>query len=159
LAKDYETIPEKLARFAMDQKIFFIATAMEGDDVNLSPKGVAPLKVIDEKTVLYADYHGSGNKTAEHLQSGGKATLMFTSFEEEPLILRFFCHGRIVARTSEEFGRLAQERYPELDQSRLRQLFIFDVYRVQRSCGYGTPLMEYVSDRSSEKYFKELWGD
>ena len=159
MAKEYATIPDKLARFAMEQKMFFIATAVEGDDVNLSPKGVALLKVIDEKTVLYADYHGSGNKTAEHLVAGGKATLMFTSFDEEPLILRFFCHGRVVARGSGEFEKLAGEHYPEFDDAWFRQLFMFDVYRVQRSCGYGTPMMEYVSDRSSKKYFRELLGE
>ncbi|MDH5510064.1 MAG: pyridoxamine 5'-phosphate oxidase family protein [Nitrospinota bacterium] len=159
MAKEYKTIPEKLARFAMEQKMFFIATAVEGDDVNLSPKGVAPLKVIDEKSVVYADYHGSGNKTAEHLMAGGKATLMFTSFGEEPLILRFFCRGRVVARGGGEFERLALEHYPEFDSARFRQLFMFEVYRVQRSCGYGTPLMEYLSDRSVRKYFRELWGE
>ncbi|MDH5639540.1 MAG: pyridoxamine 5'-phosphate oxidase family protein, partial [Nitrospinota bacterium] len=139
MAKEYKTITDKLARFAMEQKIFFISTAAEGDDVNLSPKGVAPLKVIDEKTVVYADYHGSGNKTAEHLMAGGKATLMFTSFGEEPLILRFFCRGRVVDRDGEEFERLAHAHYPKFDRSRFRQLFMFEVYRVQRSCGFGTP--------------------
>ena len=159
MAKDYESIPGKLARFAMEQKMFFISTAVEGDDVNLSPKGVTPLKVIDEKTVVYADYHGSGNKTAEHLTAGGKATLMFTSFGEEPLILRFFCRGRVVARGGAEFERLTQTHYPEFNHTQFRQLFVFDVFRVQRSCGYGVPIMEYVSDRSGEKYFRELWGE
>ncbi|MDH4185018.1 MAG: pyridoxamine 5'-phosphate oxidase family protein [Nitrospinota bacterium] len=159
MAKEYPAIPEKLARFAMEQKIFFIATCAGDDDVNVSPKGVAPLKVVDEKTVVYADYHGSGDKTAEHLGAGGKATIMFTSFDEEPMVLRFFCRGRVVAKASAEFGQLCQRLYPELDMARMRQLFYFEVYRVQRSCGYGTPLMEYVGDRSGKAYYRELWGE
>ena len=56
MAKEWGTIPDHLAKFATEQKLFFIASAVGDDDVNLSPKGVAGVKVIDEKTVLYADY-------------------------------------------------------------------------------------------------------
>jgi len=82
MAKEWGTIPEYLARFAMEQKVFYIASASGGDDVNLSPKGVAQIRVIDEKTVLYADYHGSGAQTAKHLSEGGKATILFNSYAE-----------------------------------------------------------------------------
>jgi hypothetical protein len=158
MAKDYDTIPDNLARFAAERKIFFIATVAGNDDVNLSPKGMAPLRVIGGKTALYADYHGSGNKTAEHLAAGGKATLMFTSFGGEPLILRFFCRGRVVAKGTGEYQTLCQRYYPGFDPGKFRQLFYFDVYRVQRSCGYGTPEMEYKGERA-EKYLRELWGE
>lgn len=158
MAKEYDAIPDHLAKFAMAQKVFFIASAAGEDDVNISPKGVAPLKVLDEKTVAFADYHGSGNKTAEHLAAGGKATIMFTSFDEKPLIVRFFCAGRVLARGTEEFDLMAAEHYAAFDASCFRQIFLFDVYRVQQSCGYGTPRMEYIGDRSDEKYFRELLG-
>jgi len=157
MAKEWGTIAEHLAKFAMEQQVFFIASVALDDDVNLSPKGVALLKVIDEKTVAYADYHGSGAQTAAHMAKGGKATLLFVSFGEKPLILRFYCVGRAVAKGSDEFDEIVDAHYPDSDSGHFRQVFIFDVYRVQTSCGYGVPKMEFIGDRSDESYFKELY--
>jgi len=157
MAKEWGTIPDHLAQFAMSQKVFFVASVAGEDDVNLSPKGVSRLKVIDEKTVVYADYHGSGDQTSKHLSAGGKATLVFMSFDEKPLIVRFYSKGRIVDKGAEEFDKLAGQYYSGLDRSKFRRIFIFDVYRVQTSCGYGVPVMEYKKDRSSQPYFKELY--
>lgn len=158
MAKEWGTIADHLKKFAMEQKVFYIASASGDDDVNLSPKGVAQLKVIDEKTVLYADYHGSGNQTRKHLSEGGKVTILFNSYGEKPLILRFYCTGRVVDKNSDEFARLCVEFYPDMNSEDFRQLFVFDVYRVQTSCGYGVPIMEYVGDRNDAPYFKELLG-
>lgn len=157
MAKEWGTIAEHLAKFAMEQPVFFIASAAGDDDVNISPKGVATLKVIDEKTVTYADYHGSGAQTAAHMERGGKATLLFVSFGAKPLIVRFYCVGRTVAKGSEEFNEILDAHYPDFDHNHFRQVFVFDVYRVQTSCGYGVPVMDYVGDRSDEKFFKELY--
>ncbi|MGK7345261.1 MAG: pyridoxamine 5'-phosphate oxidase family protein [Candidatus Nitrospinota bacterium M3_3B_026] len=158
MAKEWGTITENLKKFAEEQKVFYIASASGDDDVNVSPKGVAPLRVVDEKTVIYPDYHGSGNQTARHISEGGKATLLFNSYGEKPLILRFYCRGRVVAKGGEEFEKLCREHYSGLDPQQFRQLFVFDVYRVQTSCGYGVPMMKYVGDRSGAPYFKELYG-
>lgn len=158
MAKEWGTITESLKKFAEEQKVFYIASASGDDDVNVSPKGVAPLRVVDEKTVIYPDYHGSGNQTAKHLSEGGKATLLFNSYGEKPLILRFYCTGRVVEKGSEDFKELAEKHYSGLDPQKFRQLFVFDVYRVQTSCGYGVPIMEYIGDRSAASYFKELYG-
>jgi len=159
MAKEWGAkIPDHLKKFATAQKIFYIASAAGDDDVNVSPKGVAPLRVIDEKTVVYADYHGSGNQTAKHLSEGGKATLLFNSYDEKPLILRFYCTGRAVTPGSEEFNSLCQAHYAGFDSENFRQLLVFGVYRVQTSCGYGVPVMSFVGDRRDEPYFKELYG-
>ena len=156
MAKEWGTIPDHLAKFAMDQKIFFIASACGDEDINLSPKGITPLKVIDEKTVAYADYHGSGNQTVKHLSGGGKATLAFFSFGPKPLIVRFYCTGRTLVSGSDEFDSICIAHYPGFDQTKFRQLFLFDVYRVQTSCGFGVPVMEYKGTRSTEPYYEEL---
>lgn len=156
MAKEWGTIPDHLAKFAMEQKVFFIASAVDEEDVNISPKGVTTVKVIDEKTVAYADYYGTGDQTVKHLAAGGKATLLFMSFDEKPLILRFYSRGRVVVKETDEFNKLADQHFSELDKNELRQIFIFDVYRVQTSCGFGVPVMEYKSDRSSQSYFQEL---
>lgn len=156
MAKEWGTIPDHLAKFAMEQRVFFIASAAGDDDVNLSLKGVAAVKVIDEKTVTYADYHGTGDQTVEHLEKGGKATLLFVSFDKKPLALRFYCRGRAVAKDSEEFEKICDEHYPGFARDEFRRIFVFDVYRVQTSCGYGVPVMEYKGDRSSQPYYREL---
>jgi len=159
MAKEWGTIPDHLSKFAMEQKLFFIASAAGDDDVNLSPKGVAPLKVIDERTVAYADYWGTGDQTAGHLAAGGKATLVFMSFGDKPLLLRFYCTGRVIARDSDEFHRLCDAHYAGFERGDFRQMFVFDVYRVQTSCGFGVPRMEYIGDRSDQSYFRELLGE
>jgi len=159
MAKEWGTIPGHLAKFAMEQPVFFIASALGDGDVNLSPKGVAPLRVLDERTVIYADYYGSGNQTAAHLSGGGKATLVFISFGEKPLILRFYCTGRVAAKGTDEFNARCAESYQGFNSGEFRQLFIFDVYRVQTSCGYGVPVMKLAGDRADQPYFKELLGE
>lgn len=157
MAKEWGTIPDHLAKFAMEQKLFFIASALDEEDVNISPKGVTTVKVIDEKTVTYADYYGTGDQTVKHLAAGGKATLLFMSFDEKPLVLRFYSRGRVVVKETDEFNKVAGKYYSEFDKSQFRQIFVFDVYRVQTSCGFGVPVMEYKKDRSSHSYYNELF--
>jgi hypothetical protein len=158
MAKEYDSIPDRLAQFAMSQKLFFIASAFGDDDINLSPKGIAPLVVIDKGNVAFADYYGSGNQTAKHLAAGGKATLVFMSFDAKPLIVRFFCKGKVLSSDMDEFVKISKDHFANLDSSQFRQIFLFDVYRVQQSCGFGVPEMQYVGDRSDNKYFSELLG-
>jgi len=161
MAKEWGTIADHLKQFALGQKVFFIATASGDDDVNLSPKGLETFRVIDDKTVSYADFHGSGNQTAKHLSEGGKATITFMSFGEKPLILRFYATGRVLEPGAAEFAKLLSSHYGEIEEQyirHVRQIFLFDVYRVQTSCGYGVPIMNYVSDRREQPYFRELLG-
>ncbi|MBF0170336.1 MAG: pyridoxamine 5'-phosphate oxidase family protein [Nitrospinae bacterium] len=161
MAKEWDHIADHLAAFARAQPLFFIATAdPAGGDVNLSPKGLDALRVLGPHEAVYADFHGSGNQTAKHLAAGGKGTLLFVSFGEKPLILRFYVTGRVVAPGSDDFTRLMGGTFADLPHAdRVRQLFLFDVYRVQTSCGYGAPMMTLVGDRREEKYFGELLGE
>lgn len=158
MAKEWGTIHGHLKEFALSQKMFFIASAVADEDVNLSPKGLDSLRIVDDKTVIYADYHGSGNVTARHLSTGGKATITFVSFGDKPLILRFYCKGRVVARGTEEFGRLSRDHFAGMKVEHFRQLFYFDVYRVQTSCGFGVPRFEYQGERVDEKCQRDLMG-
>ncbi|MBI4666947.1 MAG: pyridoxamine 5'-phosphate oxidase family protein [Nitrospinae bacterium] len=158
MAKEWGAITESHKKFAQDQKIFFVASALGDEDVNLSPKGLDSLRILDERTVIYADYHGSGAQTARHLAGGGKSVITFMSFGEKPLILRFYCTGRVVSKDSQEFEKLHSAHFPQTGPEKLRQILWFDVYRVQTSCGYGVPKFEHVGDRSGEPYFDELYG-
>ncbi|HJM82479.1 MAG TPA: pyridoxamine 5'-phosphate oxidase family protein [Nitrospinota bacterium] len=156
MSKEFDSIPEKLAQFATSQKLFFIASSTGNGDVNISPKGVVPIVVIDDRTVAYADYHGSGDQTSEHIMGGGKATLLFISFDKTPLIVRFFCTGEVISPGTDEFVGISNRYFSSLDSTQLRQIFVFNVYKVQRSCGFGVPEMEYLGDRSGQKYYREL---
>lgn len=158
MAKEWGTIPPHLKEFALSQKVFFIASAVADEDVNLSPKGLDSLRVVDEKTAIYADYHGSGDVTARHLAAGGKATITFISFGEKPLILRFYCRGRVVERKTEEFALLCRSHFAGVKTEYFRRIFHFGVYRVQTSCGFGAPRFEYLGDRTEEKCQRDLMG-
>lgn len=158
MGKEWGTIPGHLKEFALSQKVFFIASALADEDVNLSPKGLDSLRIVDEKTVVYADYHGSGNITARHLSAGGKATITFISFGEKPLILRFYCKGRVVARGTGEFAKLSRDHFAGAKTEYFRQIFYFNIYRVQTSCGFGVPRFEYSGERTEEKHQRDLMG-
>ncbi|MBI3354665.1 MAG: pyridoxamine 5'-phosphate oxidase family protein [Nitrospirae bacterium] len=96
MAETFSELNEKHINFIKAQKIFFVATApsnLKDEFVNLSPKGYDVLEILDNKTVVYADYPGSGNETATHLQQNGRLTIMFASFDKTPMILRLYGHG------------------------------------------------------------------
>ena len=86
MAKLYTEIPQKLQQFIKDQKIFFVATATADGRINLSPKGMDSLRVLDANRVAWLNVTGSGNETAAHVQENPRMTLMFTAFQDNPMI-------------------------------------------------------------------------
>ena len=62
MGKTFETINDKLAAFIGDQQMFFVASApLSGDGlVNLSPKGLFDLRILDPLTVVYLDLTAIG---------------------------------------------------------------------------------------------------
>lgn len=95
----YDAIPEFLSDWAMQQQVFFIASApLTGQHINLSPKGLpaSTLHVFDPNHVAYIDATGSGIETVAHMYENGRATIMFCSFDKLPRIMRWFCKGRVV---------------------------------------------------------------
>lgn len=140
------------------QPIFFVATAplaREGR-VNLSPKGLDTLRVIDARTVMYLDLTGSGNETAAHVTENGRLTFMFCTFEGRPKILRLHCRGRIVTRLSPEWAELIAQ-FPS--QPGVRQIVVGDVRSVQTSCGFGVPLMSLVEPRTQLPRWADAKGE
>jgi len=79
-------ITDEQADLIRSSHVFFIASADptlgDGPDgqgaVNLSPKGAADLQIIDQHTLAYFDYRGSGNETARHASAGGPVTVTIT---------------------------------------------------------------------------------
>jgi hypothetical protein len=138
-------IEPKLAEFIAQQKVFFVATApSEGGHVNLSPKGLDSLRVLDETTVVYADLVGSGAETIAHLRDNGRITLMFCAFEGPPKIVRIYGRGEAVEPGDASFDAL-RAQFPELPG--LRAFIRIAVERVADSCGYAVPLYAFQGER------------
>jgi len=147
MAKMYKTLNKSLKQFMAEQKLFFVATAAEGENVNLSPKGYETLAVIDDSTVCYLDYPGSGNETANHTRTDGRLTMMFCSFDRKPLILRLYGEGDVVSKKDGRFGGLIS-LFKEKEIGIVRQIIVLNIKSVMTSCGYGVPFFEYKGDRN-----------
>ena len=92
----WRTIPDDMRTFIERQKLFFVATAPADGRVNLSPKGLDTLRVLDERTVVYLDLTGSGNETAAHVTENGRMTMMFCAFDGEALTLRLYGRAELI---------------------------------------------------------------
>lgn len=132
--------------FLAAQPVFFVATAPREGRINLSPKGLDSLRVLDERRVAWLDLTGSGNETAAHLLDDGRLTLMACSFGERPLILRLYGRARSVRPGDAEWDGLVG-LFPPTPGT--RQVFVLDVASVQTSCGFAVPRMDLVGERET----------
>ncbi len=147
----HDSIDDDIRAFIEQQHVFFVSTAPAGDGdgyPNLSPKGGTLLRVLGPNLVGYLDYPGSGNETATHLMQGSPITLMFCSFDAPTGVVRLFGRGRVVSAGDPELAR-HRDAFEDDFHPFVRQAFFVDVEKVQRSCGYGVPRMEFVSDRDT----------
>lgn len=152
----FDRISDDLAAFIAEQPIFFVASApLTGGHVNLSPKGLDTLRVVDPTTVAYLDMTGSGNETSAHLAENGRLTIMFCSFSSRTMILRLYGRGRTVLPADEEFAGL-RARFEEIPGA--RQIIVLEVDRVQTSCGYAVPRMDNARARDTLVRWSERKG-
>lgn len=158
MGKVLECITDDLKAFIEAQPLFFVATApLAGDGhVNLSPKGLDCLRVLSSSRVAYLDLTGSGNETAAHLQENGRITFLFCAFAGAPRILRLYGTGEAVLPGSPEWAGLAGH-FPEYPG--VRQLIVARISRVQTSCGYAVPLMDYARQRDTLLRWAEAKGE
>jgi hypothetical protein len=142
----FDHITDRLAAFIRRQHLFFVATApLAGDArVNLSPKGLATLRILGPNRVAYLDLTGSGNETSAHITENGRITFMFCALEGPAQILRLYGRGRTILPGSDDWDELIGgfELLPGA-----RQIIVADIDRVQTSCGWGVPLYEYQRER------------
>ena len=144
----FETIGVEHRAFIEKQHVFFVATAARGSRINISPKGLDSLRVLDERTVVYLDLTGSGIETAAHIKADGRLTFMFCAFEGPPLILRLYGKGRILARGKPEYAALLASHFGGDERSGARQMVCLDVELVLTSCGYAVPNLEFRAERA-----------
>ncbi|MCY4403656.1 MAG: pyridoxamine 5'-phosphate oxidase family protein [Candidatus Poribacteria bacterium] len=144
MSKLYKNITPKLQQFIESQKIFFVATATADSRINLSPKGMDSLKVINGNRVIWLNVTGSGNETAAHVQENPRMTLMFTAFEDNPMILRLYGTAKAI-HTEDAEWQLLFPLFPPIPGA--RQIFDLNIDLVQTSCGMAVPLYDYVGER------------
>lgn len=156
MAKFYSELNDAQRDFISRQHMFFTATAPRDGRINLSPKGMDSLRIISDRQAAYLDVTGSGNETAAHLMENGRMTLMFCSFEENPLILRLYGRGRPVRPRDPEWDALHQH-FKTLPGE--RQIIVLDIDSVQTSCGYAVPLFDYQGERETLARWAEKKGE
>jgi len=148
MGKQYKTLKANDIEFIQKQKLFYIASC-SGGEVNLSPKGYDTIRVVDEETLIFASYPGSGNRTYRDAANEGEFTLVFNAFEGGAMILRLFCKAEIIDKEHPKYPS-----YLELftiKESVIRNLFAFHIYAVESSCGMSVPYYEYKGERNELK--------
>lgn len=156
--KLHPEITPELADWIAAQPLFFVATAPLAADghVNLSPRGHDCLRMLGPRELAWLDLTGSGNETAAHLADNGRITVMFCAFTGEPQILRLYGRGEVVLPEAPAWTDL-RLHFPALPG--VRQIVRVAVERVQTSCGYAVPLMDYRAERSRLLEWAEHKGE
>jgi hypothetical protein len=155
MARFYPALEANHRDFIAAQKLFFTASGTADSRLNLSPKGMDSLRVLSDARVAYLDLTGSGNETAAHLKHDGRMTMMWCSFDVDPLILRLYGRGRAVRRQDAEWGELSRH-FPALPGA--RQIIALEIESVQTSCGYAVPRYLYTGERDTLARWAEKKG-
>src|SRR3990170_5868457 len=139
MAKVFDAINQPLRDWIAKRELFFVATAPLGGDghVNLSPKGpIGTLRVLDDHTVAYLDFIGSGAETIAHLRENGRIVVMLCAFDGPPRILRLHGRGEVVLPDDPRFDELLERggfAQPAVAAAR-RAVIVVHVERVADSC-------------------------
>jgi hypothetical protein len=156
MGKKLPALTEKLIAFIAEQHLFFVGTAQAEGRVNISPKGLDTLHILNENELLWLNLTGSGNETAAHLLSENRMTIMCCSFDKNPLILRIY-------GTAEAFHERDAEFHQYItyfkDMPGARQIFKLHIDLVQTSCGFGVPFMEFEGSRETLNIWAEQKGE
>lgn len=150
-------LDDKLIAWIGEQRVFFVASApSDGGHVNVSPKGHDSLRVLSTTEVAYLDLTGSGAETIAHTRENGRLTIMFSAFAGPPQILRLFGQGQAHPVGSARFEKLAPhfERLPGA-----RSIVTLAIERVQTSCGYSIPFLDYREERPTLQQWAARKGD
>ncbi|MCL6417770.1 pyridoxamine 5'-phosphate oxidase family protein [Aestuariirhabdus sp. Z084] len=155
MGRQYSELSDKHQAFIGEQKIFFVGTAVDSGQVNVSPKGGDSLRVIDPTTIAWMNLTGSGNESASHVIQNPRMTLMFCAFEGPPVILRAYGTARVLHRADAEWERLSSLFPPS---PAARQIFVLDINLVQSSCGMSVPYYDYKADREDLDKWSQRQG-
>jgi hypothetical protein len=158
MAKQFEALNSDLRDFIQRQNIFFVSSATADSRVNISPREILALRIIDDHSVIYLDRTGSGNETAAHMLADGRLTIMFCAFSGPPQIMRLYGTGTSVGWENAEFEDLISQYYGGVTPLGTRQIMRLNFDLVQTSCGYGVPLFDYKGERAAIESWHENKG-
>jgi hypothetical protein len=158
MGKVHDSISEPIRTFIEAQRMFFVATAPldAAGHLNLSPKGLDTLRIVDPHTVAYLDFVGSGAETIAHLRQNGRIVLMWCAFAGPPSIVRVHGRGEVVEPQDAEFEAL-RGRFDTTGVG-VRSIVRVAVERVADTCGFGVPLYEYTGQRQQLPRWAEHKG-
>lgn len=142
--KFYEINKEHKA-FIKKQKMFVVGSAATEGLINVSPKGMDSFRILDEKTVVWLNHTGSGNETSAHVQENGRMTIMFNSYDKQPMIMKLYGKAKVFHSADEEWLELLSY-FPEYEG--VRQIFKMDLELLLTSCGFGVPQYKYIGERN-----------
>lgn len=145
MGQQFDAIDDRRRAFIEAQHVFFVGTAASTGRVNVSPKGLDTLRILGPNRVVWLNLTGSGNEAAAHVLEDPRMTVMFCSFEREPLVLRLYGTARMVQPTDADWDELYGMFEPRLGA---RQIYDVAVDLVQTSCGYGVPYLGFEQDRA-----------
>ena len=144
MANFFDKLDDNMKEFILKQQIFFVATAPKEGKINLSPKGLDGLKIINNNKLLWLNYFGSGNETAAHLLEDDRMTLMMCAYEGEPKILRIYAKVNVI----QEKDAIWNEYISQFENIHgARQVFELNIESINDSCGWGVPLYQYQGQR------------
>jgi hypothetical protein len=165
VAERFEKLDDKHMTFIRQQHVYFVGTAGAEGHVNVSPKGMDSFRIIDEVSIAWLNLTGSGNETAAHMLENGRMTVMFCSFDKQPLILRLYGQATVIHPRDDKWDELSK-LFPAYTGA--RQIFVMDLELVQTSCGYAVPHYELKSERPTltkwadgrgESGIREYWAE
>jgi hypothetical protein len=159
MAKQFPALDDDHRAFIARQHIFFTASATADSRINLSPREGSAFRVIGPHSVCYLDQTGSGAETAAHLLADGRLTIMFCSFQTQPLILRLYGRGRSLLRGTPDYAATLAAAFGGIESPGARQIVLLDIETVHTSCGYGVPFFTFVEERKQLKTWASAQGE
>lgn len=155
MSEKFSELSPALVEFIQHQHIYFVGTAGAEGRVNVSPKGMDSLRVIDNNEVIWLNMTGSGNESAAHVLENRRMTVMFCSFDKQPLILRLYGNAEVIHPRDPAWPTLIGN-FP--DYTGARQIFRLEIDLVQTSCGYAVPHCDYKGERVTLEKWAEKRG-
>ncbi|OCA98693.1 pyridoxamine 5'-phosphate oxidase family protein [Clostridium beijerinckii] len=147
----FEKLTDEFEEFIENQKMFFVGTTPNNNsEVHIAPKGYKDsFQIVNENEVLYLDYYGSENNTAQHLTQNGRISLMWCDFGENPQIFRAQGHGEVISKDTIEFDTLLGQYFKSYHPKMVRQIFKIKVHRITNTKSLGIPLMKDEGERKT----------
>ena len=157
MAEQFPSLTPEHISFIENQHLYFVGSAGAEGKINVSPKGMDSLRVTGPNELVWLNLTGSGNETAAHVIENSRMTIMFCSFDKQPLILRLYGSAEIVyPRHTDRF-----EQYHAMfdHQPGTRQFFELNIDMVQTSCGFAVPLYEMQGERDTLRKWADNKGE